>query len=170
MAGDNLYRIVGNSLLYERRLLFRLDGPFEVEMVRFNEGTGVQVELSLLVRDGLSGEWLICEGVGKIAPNYPPMETLRVVERIPDATEPPEAEIMQDSNGAAKSAREYYALPSPAQQVHEPGAVSEVATLSVKVEEIDNRIRALLAEIAVLNDEKTRLFRAAIKPSGESSS
>jgi hypothetical protein len=158
IASGSLYRIAGNALPYARTLLFRLDGPFEVEMVRFNERQGVEVELSMLARDRTSGEWLVCEGVGKIAPNFPPTEKLRVIDRIPNMSEPKEADLEPIGNGVLKSSRELWTLP--------PAKEPEQRT---RVEEIDDRIRALLGEISDLNDEKTRLLRAAMSPAGDSS-
>lgn len=165
LVGSGLYKIKGDAHPYDRTLLFRTTASTEVEIVRFKEGRGVAVELSMLVRDSTAKEWLICEGIAKIAPNYPPMEELVVVQRIPYA-----------DNEAPAVSRTGAATPEPPRLPVEsnpavPAQLAEASTIPLfpfgRVAEIDERIRTLLDEIARLNEEKTRCIHTFLKPAAD---
>lgn len=167
LLGSCLYKIMGQAHPYERTLLFRTTASTEVEMVRFKEDRGVAVGLSLLVRDSAAKEWLICEGLGKIAPNYPPEEDLVVVQRIPYADLEPDAPAQVRPLAASP------AHPRASAEIN-PVAPSKVEGASLvplfpfgRVAEIDERIRTLLDEIARLNEEKTRCIHTFLKPAAD---
>lgn len=163
VSSGHSYRVRGRGHSYDRTLLFRLNASFEVEMVRFKEGAGVDVQLSMLARDPTTKEWLICEGSAKIAPNYPPTEELVILKRIPNADIAYGAMDAHVANGEIKVICEPAispAAPTSAPLAHQADAKSFPLE---RVEVIDERIRLLLDEIAQLNEEKTKLIRSFLK-------
>jgi uncharacterized small protein (DUF1192 family) len=166
IGSRHLYQVKGKGAHYDRTLLFRLNASFEVDMVRFKEGAGVSVELSLLARDSATKDWLICEGPAKIHPNFPPTEELVIVQRFSDAA------ISESSGDTLPTGADVICVDdsSPPMQTPQPDReATEAARFAPslgRVDEIDDRILALLAEIARLNEEKTGIMRAALKSPG----
>ena len=168
VAPPNLYKVQGQNHAGERTFLFRIDPPCAVEIIRFRLGGDAnKVELSILARDHAAQQWLVFEGVGKVAPDFPPANTLNIVRRLPDA-------------GMVKCASHQVTTdfaPSPTQaSADEPAAVEleriheqTIAPLfpSNRLEQIDEKIRALLSEIAQLNDEKTRIIHTFLMPAAD---
>lgn len=168
VAPPNLYKVQGRSPAGERTFLFRIDPPCAVEIIRFRLGGNAnKVELSILARDHAAQQWLVFEGIGKVAPDFPPANTLNIVRRLPDA-EMVKCVSHQVTTDCAPSPTEA-AADEPAAVELERIQEQTIAPLfpSNRLEQIDEKIRALLSEIAQLNDEKTRIIHAFLMPAAD---
>lgn len=164
IGGGNLYQINGKSDKSWQTFQFRLEGRFEVEIVRFKEQPGVKVDLSLLARNSTSGEWLICNGTAKSGRNYPPTTHLVVVERIPYAIAEPSNIATQTEPKQNDVVSEKSSPQDLLQNLRHSIEVVVIESAFVRIEEIDRKIQSMLSEISLLNEEKTQLICSLLEP------